>query len=326
MNIDYFETNTNPFILDIEDKTTYSFDDYVKIQSLLENRMQSIDPFLESIYPEDKIGRRGLNDLKLRTKRGLYQKIIDASNSIIPEIEIYKIGDGGDGKKCFVCCTPLFSDRYEVSQSIAGSLENVGFNGHFMLLNGGYPNPSGTEMKYVGVPYSFKIFMMLEAKKRGFEKVIWIDSACFAVNNPEYLFVILEKYDAVFRSFPANCFEDNACEKNLFPKTLELMNTLCGRDIRNDKIINSIVFGLNFTSPKIDQFIEKYYEMVNRGLPFLSCFPEENVFSAILNCDNFRYILDNIHETHNLYVNEHYYDTRSAKENGFYFLQRKYNN
>jgi hypothetical protein len=179
-------------------------------------------------------------------------------------------------------------------------------------------------MKYVGLPYGFKIFMMLEAKKRGFEKVIWLDSACYAVNNPEHLFNVLEKYDGVFRSFPANCFESNSCENTIFPKTIELLSSRFGRDIRNDDIVNSIVFGLNFDSPKIDQFIEMYYEMVELGLPFLSCFPEETVFSAILNSDEFRYILGNACETEMLYINEHYCDLNSARNYGYYFQQRQY--
>jgi anti-sigma regulatory factor (Ser/Thr protein kinase) len=33
---------------------------------------------------------------------------------------------------------------------------------------------------------------MLEAKKLGFEKVIWLDAACYAVNNPQRLFDVLD--------------------------------------------------------------------------------------------------------------------------------------
>jgi len=35
-----------------------------------------------------------------------------------------------------------------------------------------------------------KIFMMLEAKKKGFDKVIWIDACCIAINNLDNIFLI----------------------------------------------------------------------------------------------------------------------------------------
>ena len=179
-------------------------------------------------------------------------------------------------------------------------------------------------MKYVGVPYCFKIFMMLEAKKMGFERIIWLDAACYAVNNPERLFDIVSEDDAIFRSFPPNCFSPNTCDNIVFPKTIELLSKLVNRDIRNDTTINSIIFGLNFASPKICDFIDEYYEMVKLGLPFLSSFPEEIVFTSIFNKPEYNYVFKNRDEMYRLYIHESYLNKESAKHNGFYFVQRAY--
>ena len=193
---DYFTTNTNPFLIDIVQKKEYTIEDYISIQEKLKAHDEKITPFLESLYPEPEL-LWSLTEFMRRCKRGLYAKIIDELNPVLPEIKQFMVGNGGNGKNCFVCCTPVLNDRCISSQKILQSLEEVGFNGHFLLLNGGFPNPTGIEMKYIGVPYCFKIFMMMEAKKRGFDKVIWIDAACYALNNPEILFDMLDECDVV---------------------------------------------------------------------------------------------------------------------------------
>lgn len=321
MKSDYFETLENPFLIDIENKEEYSFDDYVEIQKKIEEK--NIDHFIESLYPTGKM-RTSLEEMKRRINRGVKQKIVDISNNILPTKQIYKLGNGGNGKHCFVCCTPLFMDRFDASQTMLQSLQEVGFNGYFMLLNGGFPNPTGKEMKYIGVPYSFKIFMMLEAKKMGFEKVIWLDAACYAVNNPERLFEILNEYDAVFRAFSPNCFSPDTCINIVLPKTVELLSKLVNKDIKNDININSIVFGLNLSSPKINSFIDEYYQMVELGLPFLSSFPEEIVFTSIFNKPEYNYVFKNREEISKLYIHETYLNKEQAKNHGYFFVQRKY--
>lgn len=319
---DFFEKMENPFIIDFKDKLNCGIEDFVEVQTKLQQK--DLNTFLDSLYPVENM-RTSLAEMKRRVNRGLYAKLIDASLTIVPEIQMFQIGNGGTGKDCFVCCTPLSSDRYTYSLTIKDSLENVGFNGWFMLLNGGFPNPTGNELKFAGVPYSFKIFMMLEARKRGFEQVIWLDACCYAVNNPQRLFLLLKEDDAVFRAFPPNCFAPDTCVNIVFPKTVELLSKLVNRDIRNDINVNSIVFGLNFNSHKINEFIDEYYKMVNLGLPFLSGFPEEIVFTSIFNKPDFKYVFKNRPEMYKLYINETYLTKKDAKDHGYYFVQRSYN-
>jgi hypothetical protein len=320
--MDYFEKLENPFLIDIQDKDEYTNEDYVLIQDKL--RDINIDEFIKDLYPKDREFKTSYEEITRRVTRCLKQELIDISNNIFPLKTLYKIGDGGDSKKCIVSCAPLKDTRTELSQTILKSLENVGFNGYFYLMNGGYPNPTGKEMKYAGVPYAFKIFMMLEAKKAGFDKVIWIDSACYAINNPEPLFEHLENNEVIFRVFPPNCFAPNTFENIIFPKTLDLLNTLANRDVRNDLNINSILFGLNFKSQIIDKFISEYYEMVKLGLPFLSAFPEEIVFDIIFNKEEYKQVFNqNLYNIHSkLYIHECYISNENAKNSGYFFIQR----
>ena len=322
MTTDYFEDLENPFLIEVgDDQREYGADDYAEVQRKL--RELNLDAFLESLYPRHGISVSPAQML-MRCKKGVTQTLV--AGDAAPKKELFKIGSGGDGASCFVNCTQATGDRSEYAKDIRTSLEEVGFNGHLLLLNGGFPNPTGREMKYAGVPYVFKIFMMLEAKNAGFKKVIWIDAACRAINNPEALFATLDETDLVCRMFEPNTFQPNTCENVVLPKTIDLLSALVGRDIRNDVHINSIVFGLNLESPVADKFVGEYYEMARLGLPFLSAFPEEIVFASILNKPDFAHLLDRRHGMMHLYVHEVDvgYDVDYARRCGFYFLQRAY--
>ena len=323
MRTDYFETLENPFIIEAEDgKRDYDAADYEEVQHRL--RELQLDAFLDSLYPSPGISV-SREQMSARCKKGAAQTLI-AEGGASPKTEIFKIGSGGDGASCVVNCTQATGERADYAKDIRASLEQVGFDGHLMQLIGGFPNPTGCEMKYAGIPYAFKIFMMLEAKNAGFHKVLWVDAACRAINSPEGLFALLAEQDVVCRMFEPNAFQPDTCDNVVLPKTVELLNSLVDRDIRNDVHVNSIVFGLNFGSPAVDRFVGEYYEMVRLGLPFLSGFPEEIVFASILNKPEFAHLLRRRHEMRNLYVHEFDigYDAEYARDSGFYFLQRAY--
>ena len=320
----------NPFLIDIEDKDEYTFEEYKDIQYKLSQI--NIDNILNSFFPPTNYFYE-YNDFKNRCTNGLRQKMIDVHRNVLPTKNLYKVGDGGNHKNCIVCCTSFShentdykndfdtSSRYSASQDIIRSLNEVGFNGHFYLLNGGFPNPTGIEMKYAGVPYCFKIFMMLEAKKLGFEKVIWIDSNCYAINNPQRLFDILDSQETLFHSIPFG----NNYDAMVFKQTIDLLNSITNTDLHYASYIGSIVFGLNLQSEIIMRLIDEYYEMVKLGLPFLSIFPEEIVFSAIFNKPEYKHLLYHKYENSSLQIHEYRLDTNSAREHGYFFSHRQYN-
>jgi hypothetical protein len=319
----------NPFIIELEEKEEYTNEDYIKIQEKLSQK--NIDEILKSYFPP-KNHFYDYNDFKNRCTRGITQNIIDLSNNIFPTKTLYKIGDGGNNKDFIVCCTPInhkretdyqYNSRYIASQSIKQSLENTGYNGYFYLFNGGFPNPTGKEMKYIGVPYCFKIFMMLEAKKKGFERIIWLDSACMAINNPNSLFEILEKDNVLFHYYSYN----NNYDAMVFNETIDLLNNITNSDIHNAVYLMTIVFGLNLESESIKKVIEEYYQMVELGLPFLSIFPEEIVLSAIFNKPDYRdIILGQKTDLNRVFIYDKEKNIVEATNQGYYFYHRDHKN
>ncbi len=143
---------------------------------------------------------------------------------------------------------------------------------------GGFPNPTGKEIQYAGVPNSAKIFMMLEAQKLGFKKVLWIDSNILPLRNPTPFFVWIETRNYFLRGWkvPTNGWEF------IFPATRALLQKELGVDVVNTNYIDTRIFGLRMDTPLAQKLIADYYRMVELEKPFLSCFPEDFVLSAIL--------------------------------------------
>jgi len=322
----YFQ---NPFLIDIADKEEYNIDEYTYIQEQLNNK--NINSMLKSLYlPQNNFYT--FEDFKYRCTMGFRQKIIDITSNKLPFKKIYKFGNDKNSKNCIVCCTPFLhtstefnktireNSRYIASQKIINSLEQVKYNGDFYLFNGGFPNPTGIEMKYVGVPYCFKIFMMLEAKKLGYEKIIWIDSGCYSINNPQRLFDILDEQETIIENIP----DGNNYDAMVFSKTKDILNTLTNVNLNNAHYIRTIVFGLNIKSNIIMKIINEYYAMVKLGTPFLSIFPEEIVLTSILNKPEYKHLLYNQCETKKLHIHEKNMDVELAKKNGYYFYHTNY--
>lgn len=320
LNFYPFVNMENPFLISIQDKLEYDNNDYINIQQKLNKK--NVDNIIEKLYTS-KNEFYELNDFKRRINRGIKQKIINSENSQ-PIKTLYKIGNCDNNKNCIVCCTAFKNDdndsRYTSSNNIVDSLKKSGYNGHFYLFHGGFPNPSGKEMKYAGVPYCFKIFLMLEAYNLGFKNVIWVDSGCYALNNPDFLFEILDKENVLLKKIMTN----NNYDAMTFEKTMRLLNQLTKCDLHNAPYIETIVFGLNMQNDTIKHFIKEYYDMVDLGWPFFSIFPEEIVISALFNKPIYNDFFYN-NQTH-LYIHEKYLNEIDAKEKGYYFHHKHYNN
>ncbi len=272
----------NPFEIDFSPKVELANEDYLEAQKQLSSI--NIDDILSELLEQNKgVELADYENYFVRCGRGLRQVMIAPEKGVYPENTLYKINNGGDS--CIVCCAPLElheghrpTIRYELACTIRSALESTGFDGYFLLRTGGYPNPTGEEMRFAGVPYAFKIFMMLEAKQLGFNKVIWIDSACTPLFNPQPLFDVVARQGAVFYSFDPVM---KATSPYIFSTTREVIKKETGVDCLKSKYVCSIVFGLNMGDPLIEEFVDNYYKMVRLGTPFLSCFPEEFVFSAL---------------------------------------------
>lgn len=267
------EASSNPFHIDFPVKKELTHEDYIEVQRLL--RQIDLTPVMQENYVNDPYYTT-YEDLEQRISRGIRQVLIDPVKGFFPITRLAKIGKGSD--MCFVCCVPFSAKYVPLLLSIPRTLDELGFNGYFYYRIGGYPNPTGEEIQYAGVPYAFKIFLMREAKNLGFNKVMWLDASMLPLRDPTPLFHHLEKHGSFILQF------DNPHYNSIyiFPRTREELKQISSIDVVTKRHLTTQVFGLDMNAPHVEKFIESYYKYVALGTPFISCFPEENVFSAIM--------------------------------------------
>jgi hypothetical protein len=310
----------NPFKIDFPVKESLSNEDYIEVQE----RLGKVDirAIFDDFYPKKPPTKRFLpwtsaiatkEDFFRRISKALSQKLIDKESSCFPIQKLVKIGNGGEN--CLVCYASLNGKYKELIQNLPKQLESVGFNGHLFYRIGGFPNPTGKEIQYAGVPYSFKIFALLEAQKQGFSKVLWLDCAFTPLKDPTPLFDWIAKEGSFLKlhgSFP----------KFILPKTKEYIEKVTGVDVLKARYVSAQVLGFDLENPCVKKFITEYYRLVEMGYPFFSCFPEEYVFSSIVGQkpENWK-----AQPYKNLVFSEEKLkgkDILWAKKEGYFFLQR----
>lgn len=270
----------NPFKIDFPIKETISNEDYIEIQKKLTKI--DIHPILNELYPASPPKKflqpwasaiAPKEDFYGRASRSLSQTLINPEKNQFPLQLLVKIGKGGDN--CIVCYASFNGKYVDLIQNLPSNLEKLGFNGYLYYRIGGFPNPTGKEIQYCGTPYCFKIFCMIEANKMGFSKVLWIDSAFYPLKDPTPLFDWIEKEGSFLKLH-------ESFTKFILPKTVAYIQNVTEVDVLKSRYVSAQILGFDFNRPETKNFITKYYELVELGLPFFSCFPEEYVFTAII--------------------------------------------
>lgn len=312
---------SNPFKINFPRKENLTEEDYKYIQ----NQLKRIDvsPIVKLLYPAFPgffpDGFTTYNDFWGRVSKGSRQVLIDPQKKLYPSTVLEKINDGGD--MCVACFASYNLTFAKLLKSIPEELKKSGFNGYFYARIGGYPNPTGEEIQYVGVPYSYKIFLMLEAKKLGFKKVLGIDSSFLPLRDPTPLFKWIAERDVLFIGQSPT---EEGLWRYIFPETQQLLLKLTGNDVlRTDPFVWGGLLGLNFDSPKVNRFISQFYDMVKLGTPFLSCYPEQFVYTALMAKPEFNWKLSTIE---NIYIDTDGNDTDIAemRDYGYYFYNRRH--
>ncbi len=269
---------SNPFVIDFTKTEELTHDDYIYIQNEL--RKKNIGPLIEELYEEAKsiYGRKraDLGYFYVNCSRFMHRTFIDPSTNRFPRVELIQINEGGDN--CVVSSAPYEIEYPELLLNQIESLKHTGFNGYFLMFLGAYPNPTGVEISYAGVPSAVKIFAMVEAHKRGFNKVLWLDCAMQAQRDITPIFDEIEKNEFVGHYFDPT----ESRSKLTLPATRRILEQCTSVDVVNVPHVVASVLGLKMDAPLAQSFIQNFYECVQLGTPFLSCLPEEFVYSAIL--------------------------------------------
>lgn len=310
---------SNPFKIDFPAKENLSHEDLIEVQ----NKLKKIDlhPVLNEYYPKNPPKKSLLQwssplatkeDFYNRISKALNQTFINPSQNQFPSEHLIKINKGGD--RCIVCYVSFNGKYSSLIKSLPKQLEKVGFNGYLFYKIGGFPNPTGKEIQYCGVPYCFKIFTLLEAQKKGFQKVLWIDAAFLPLKDPSPLFDWIEEKGCFLKMH-------NPFSKFILPKTRSFIEKTSGVDVLKSEYVSAQIIGFDLSHPLSQEFVSQYYKMVELGFPFLSCFPEEYVFSSIVGKEPSKWSPQPFKNLSFSEIKLGNKDSKWAEEKGYFFLQ-----
>jgi hypothetical protein len=269
-----FSDDGNLFLIDFNETAHPSNADYLAVQE----KLQLLDPANSPLLiPFDSLTRE---DYRRRIETGKNLILIDPGRSLYPKIICQKIGKGGPN--CVVTYASYNREYYKFALEIPENLKKLKFNGWFFCRLGGYPNPTGNELRYAGYPYAWKIFMIHEAFKRGFENVLWIDSPMRPLRNPRWLFKMISRHGGLFLG------KGTYDWGGLYTVINGLLVKHFGYPSR-DRHIQGMVIGLKRSERATQRLLAKWYSALTleKGFLFATNLPEEILLDSLIPVSGF---------------------------------------
>ena len=105
-----------------------------------------------------------------------------------------------------------------------------------------YPEGSSSHKES---PYGFKVHAVNEARKQGFKKIIWVDTACIFVNGEiEYWFGLVKKYGVLAQA------DDNNLSKFVDPKCYKWFKKTEEQSLKDDeRLVGGSLYVFDFEVP-----------------------------------------------------------------------------
>jgi len=175
-------------------------------------------------------------------------------------MKISHIGKQSKNKRCVISLATGKKTFVDCLKRLEESLRRVGFNGDFIYWSDGLPPGSPTHFE---APFGFKPFCFMEAKKLGYEQVLWIDSTCVAIRPLEPIFKILEEKGYViftnnYGQMMGQWSSDEALRVNNITReeALKIPEVPCS------------TIGLNLQNTAASKFLEMWHEKAVDGITF----------------------------------------------------------
>lgn len=163
------------------------------------------------------------------------------------------------------------------AERIIAELEHVGFKGYVVLRIGGYPLLEHGGLKFVHIPYSFKVLSFLEAELLGFENCLWIDLSIHPTDDLKMIFdeISSKGYYSLKNGINLE-YDDNF--GILPPETLSSWG-IQSEDLAAIPHVIATILGVSFKHPSGRKFIKDWYQLTAELFPSMSLYPEEFLIS-----------------------------------------------
>lgn len=175
--------------------------------------------------------------------------------------------------KTIILCFANHIGRYQQMQKrLVQSLENVGYTGDLGMFNHeehihlNCPYHKSDDLSLIAsgrvVPYGFKAWAIMEAYKKGYENIIWMDSAIYASKPIDSFIKHIEENGYVFFDNIGFSIGDYTSDNCLVKFGWSRQKAF------DNKMIMACLMGFNTHNNKAVEFIHKYFEAANDGVSF----------------------------------------------------------
>ena len=141
---------------------------------------------------------------------------------------------------------------------LVDSLNQVGFDGEILLFNSQTLKcPSHQQ-----VPYAFKPYAFMEAKKRGFDIALWIDASFWAIKPLDILFDEIKQ--------EGHLMQHSGWMVGTWCSDMALsMSNISREDSFSIPLFSGGMVGLDFRDEKASAFLNEWYRLSNDGKSFV---------------------------------------------------------
>lgn len=241
--------------------------------------LQNIQRYLSSTRPELKY----LNFPGTTWRENRIRQFKITSKEIPPEFGIIYFNNSPEDKRnCITTYISCDSAYLKKLHALIIALRSTGFSGHFIYRIGGWPATDQGSLECVDVPYSFKIFSILEAKQLGYQNCLWLDACMVPKKCIDPVFDSIEKTGIFYYSLINYSHQNHVQEFALQAMGSSLEEFL------NIPPLTTIVIGLDLSNTTSLQLLEDWRRIAEEKLGFLSFIPEMAPFNLLVH----RYHLD----------------------------------
>ena len=174
-------------------------------------------------------------------------------------MKIVRFGNKSKGRRCVISLATGKKTFVDCLKRLEESLRRVNFKGDFIYWSDELPPGSPSHFE---APFGFKPFCFMEAKKLGYDQILWMDSALVAIRPLEPIFKILEqKGYALFKNYTRTLGE--WCSDEVLR-----MNNMTREDAMKIPEVNAAGIGLNLKNAIANEFLRMWHQKATDGRTF----------------------------------------------------------
>jgi hypothetical protein len=150
---------------------------------------------------------------------------------------------------------------------LINSLKKFGFDGDVLTWIG--ENKIGAP-SHAAVPYAFKPYAFMEAKKRGYDLIQWCDASFWAIKSIDKVFQHLSEHGWVMQR------DGNSVGKFCSDAALDKLG-ITRKEAMDISLFMAGGLGLNLKNEKASLFLDQWFEKANDGASFVGSWTNENL-------------------------------------------------